>query len=246
MMLEKNLISSIQKYKEEAFALNYYLVENPEVSGKEYNSCKKIMEILNKHQIPTKEKFLGIDTSFFGEVIKKENSNINIAILTEYDALPEVGHACGHSASAAISVLAALALKDNEKYINANIDIIGTPDEEDIGMKVTMADKGVFDKYDCAIMVHLGIKNIPNWKMLAFETYEIEFEGLPSHTAVAPWRGRSALDGLMLSIHAFDLMRKCTKRNTIIEGFIQEGGTATNIIPDKAKAKYTFRSDSLK
>ena len=81
--------------------------------------------------------------------------------MTEYDALPEVGHACGHSASA-ISVLAAFCTyKDNEEYINANIDIIGTPDEEDIGMKVTMADKGVFDKYDCAIMVHLGIKNIP-------------------------------------------------------------------------------------
>ena len=246
MILEKKLINSIEKYKEEAFALNYYLAKNPEISGKEYNSCKKIMEILNKHQIATKEKFSDIDTSFLGEVIKKENSNINIAILTEYDALPEVGHACGHSASAAISVLAALALKDNEEYINANIDIIGTPDEEDIGMKVTMADKGVFDKYDCAIMVHLGIKNIPNWKMLAFETYEIEFTGFPAHTAVAPWCGRSALDGLMLSIHAFDLMRKCTKRNTIIEGFIQEGGSATNIIPNKAKAKYTFRSDSLK
>ena len=225
MILEKKLINSIEKYKEEAFALNYYLAKNPEISGKEYNSCKKIMEILNKNQITTKEKFSDIDTSFLGEVIKKENSNINIAILTEYDALPEVGHACGHSASTAISVLA---------------------DEEDIGMKVTMADKGVFDKYDCAIMVHLGIKNIPNWKMLAFETYEIEFTGVPAHTAVAPWCGRSALDGLMLSIHAFDLMRKCTKRNTIIEGFIQEGGSATNIIPNKAKAKYTFRSDSLK
>lgn len=193
MILEKKLINSIEKYKEEAFALNYYLAKNPEISGKEYNSCKKIMEILNKNQITTKEKFSDIDTSFLGEVIKKENSNINIAILTEYDALPEVGHACGHSASAAISVLAALALKDNEEYINANIDIIGTPDEEDIGMKVTMADKGVFDKYDCAIMVHLGIKNIPNWKMLAFETYEIEFTGCPAHTAVAPWCGRSAL-----------------------------------------------------
>ena len=97
-----------------------------EISGKEYNSCKKIMEILNRYQIATKEKFSDIDTSFLGEVIKKENSNINIAILTEYDALPEVGHACGHSASAAISILAALALKDNEEYINANICLLYT------------------------------------------------------------------------------------------------------------------------
>ena len=84
MILEKKLINSIEKYKEEAFALNYYLAKNPEISGKEYNSCKKIMEILNKHQIATKERFSDIDTSFLGEVIKKENSNINIAIFCQY------------------------------------------------------------------------------------------------------------------------------------------------------------------
>ena len=242
-MLEKRVIESIAKYKNEAFLLNEYLFHNPEISGKEHGSVKKIIEVLEKHGIEAKDNFYNIETAFFGNVIVKEDSNINIAILTEYDALPEVGHACGHSASAAISVLAALALKDNEDIINANIDIIGTPDEEDQGMKIPMADSGAFDKYDVAIMVHLDTKNIPNEKMLAFETYEIEFIGKPSHTAANPWDGRSALDGLMLSIHAIDLMRKSTKPYTIIEGFIQEGGIATNIIPEKARGKYTFRSD---
>ena len=244
MILEKKLLESIEKHKEEAFALNEYLFNNPELPGQEYGSCKKIVEVLNKYGIEAKEKFFGIDTAFFGSVIKKENSNINIAILTEYDALPGVGHACGHSASAAISVLSALALKDNEALVNANIDIIGTPDEEDAGMKIPMADGGVFDKYDCAIMVHLSNKNAPNGRFLAFETYELEFTGKPSHAAASPWDGRSALDGLMLSIHAFDMMRKCAKPHTIIEGFIQEGGVATNIIPEKARGKYTFRSNS--
>ncbi|RVU53791.1 M20/M25/M40 family metallo-hydrolase, partial [Anaerosphaera multitolerans] len=203
-------------------------------------------EILNKYGIEAKENFFNIETAFFGKVVEKKDSDVNIAILTEYDALPEVGHACGHSASASISLLAALALKDNEEFINANIDIIGTPDEEDMGMKIPMADGGVFDKYDCAIMVHLDTKNVPNWRMLAFETYELEFTGKPSHAAASPWEGRSALDGLMLSIHAFDMMRKCMKPYTIIEGFIQEGGVATNIIHEKARGKYTFRSDSAK
>ena len=237
-------MESIDKYKMEAFSLNEYLFHNPEISGKEHGSVKKIIEVLGAHGIEAKDNFHDIETAFFGNVIVKEDSNINIAILTEYDALPEVGHACGHSASAAISVLAALALKDNEDIINANIDIIGTPDEEDQGMKIPMADSGAFDKYDMAIMVHLDTKNVPNWRMLAFETYEIEFTGKPSHTAANPWDGRSALDGLMLAIHAIDLMRKSTKPYTIIEGFIQEGGIATNIIPEKARGKYTFRSDS--
>ncbi|SHH67877.1 amidohydrolase [Anaerosphaera aminiphila DSM 21120] len=245
-MLEKKLMKSIEAHKEEAFALNEYLFNHPEISGEEYGSCKKIVEVLNKYDIKAEEKFFGIDTAFFGRVVEKKDSNINIAICTEYDALPEVGHACGHSASAAISVLAALALKDNEDIVNANVDIIGTPNEEDVGMKIPMADGGVFDKYDCAIMVHLDTKNIPNWRMLAFETYELEFTGKPSHAAASPWNGRSALDGLMLSIHAFDMMRKCAKPHTIIEGFIQKGGVATNIISEKARGKYTFRSDSAK
>ncbi|RVU55618.1 amidohydrolase [Anaerosphaera multitolerans] len=244
MKLEEKLINSIEKYREEAFALNEYLFNNPELPGEEYGSCKKIVEVLNKYGIKAEENFFDIETAFFGKVVEKENSKVNIALLTEYDALPEIGHACGHSASAAISVLAALILKDNEDLIDFNIDIIGTPDEEDKGMKIPMADGGVFDKYDCAIMVHLATKNSPNGRFLAFETYEFEFTGKPSHAAASPWEGRSALDGLMLSIHAFDMIRKCAKPQTIIEGFIQEGGKATNIIPEKAKGKYTFRSNS--
>lgn len=241
-MINNKLIDSIGDYSKEAFLLNYDLAANPELPSQEFRSSKKIQELLKKYNIECEDKFCNLETAFKGKVINKD-SKVNIGILTEYDALPSIGHGCGHSASAAISVLSALVLKANEELIDANVDIIGTPDEEDKGLKVPMADNGVFDNYDFVIMVHLGSQySVPNWRMLAFETHEIEFIGKESHTAAAPWDGRSALDGLMLSIHAIDMMRKMMRPGVIIEGIIQEGGIAPNIIPGKAKAKYTFRS----
>lgn len=245
-MIEKILINSIDSLKNIAFDLNKYLFEHPEISGKEFNSSKKIVTLLRDNGINVEENFCNMPTAFFGSVVKKENSNINIGILTEYDALPGVGHACGHSASCAISVLSALCIKANEDKIDANIDIIGTPDEEVGGGKIYMAEKGVFDKYDYVIMVHLFNKNYPNWKMLAMETYDVKFKGTPAHAAASPWEGRSALDGLMLFIHAMDMMRKSVKPDTIVEGYITNGGEAINIIPEEACGTYGFRSTSIK
>lgn len=245
MTIEKKLLNDIEKFEDEAIELSYYLAENPELPGEEYESSKKIVEILNNYNIESSVDYYDLETAFFGKVIEKPESKVNIGIITEYDALPGVGHACGHSASAAISVLSALVLKANEDSINANVDIIGTPDEENEGLKIPMADKGAFDKYDFVIMVHLGTINSPNSKFLAFETYMIEFTGKPSHTAASPWDGRSAMDGLMLSIHGFDMLRKSTKPGTIIEGFIENAGVATNIIPEKAIGKYTFRAPKI-
>lgn len=242
-MIVEKLIDSIDKYKEEAYNLNFDLANNPEISEQEFESSKKIVELLAKHEIDAELNFCGFETAFFGNVIKKENVKVNFAILVEYDALPDIGHGCGHSASCGISILSALALKANEDLIDANVDIIGTPGEEDEGLKSPMADMGVFDKYDAVIMVHLTSgKNKPNGKFLALDTYEISFKGKPAHCAGSPWEGRSALDGLMLSIHAFDMMRKSLKPGAIIEGIVQGGGTAPGMIPEFAKAKYAFRA----
>lgn len=244
--IEEILKKSIIKNQNIAFDLNYYLAENPEEPGKEYNSCKKIVNILESYGIKTEEKYCGLDTAFKGTIIKNPNSDIKIGIITEYDALIGLGHACGHSASAAISLLSALTIKENENLFDVNIDIIGTPDEENEGLKIPMCDKGAFDDYNFVIMVHMDSKTYPCQRFLAFETYEIEFTGKPAHAAASPWEGRSALDALMLTIHSFDMLRKTTKPKTIIEGFITDGGIMTNIIPEKAVGKYTFRSDSSK
>ncbi|MDO5718684.1 MAG: peptidase dimerization domain-containing protein [Tissierellia bacterium] len=244
-ILEQNLIETARELNDAAFDLNLYLADHPEISGEEYNSVEYITNMLEDYGINCEKGILNIPTAFKGEVSRSDTSDINIAIITEYDALPGIGHACGHCASCAISILSALSLKKCFKDYDANIDIIGTPDEENIGMKIPMADSGFFDKYDLAIMIHMSTQSIVNWKFLAFETYDFTFKGKASHASAAPWDGRNAEDGMLLMFHAFDMMRQRLKDGSRIEGIILESGKASNIIPDRAKCRYTFRAKEI-
>ena len=158
-----------------------------------------------------------------------------MAILCEYDALPEVGHACGHCASGAMSILAALTLRKMQQdgvAFNMDIDIIGTPDEEAMGRKVDMCNAGVFKDYDFAIMVHLdGEETRPNSQFLALDCFRAKFHGKPAHAAGEPWNGVNAVNGVQLAIHAMDMMRQQVRPETRIGTWIIAGGTASNVIP---------------
>ena len=208
----------------EAFELNYFLAENPELSGKEYLACEKICALLESHGITVERAFAGIPTAFRGTVCEAPDSGINIGIIAEYDALPEIGHACGHCASGSLSLLAALALHECADLVPANIDIIGTPDEEATGKKIEMAEAGLFDKYDFVIMIHMDSKNKAEMKLLALSAFHYNFRGQPAHASACPWAGKNALNGAMLMIHGFDMMRQHLKPTTRVHGIIIRGG----------------------
>lgn len=142
-ILKSKAYDNISSYKEIAIELNDYLADNPEISGEEYKSSKRIVDILTGHGYHVEYPFAGYETAFRAKLGNKTYKR-NIAILTEYDALPEIGHACGHCTSAAISILTALAVKDMQEELDANIEIIGTPVEETDGAKCTMAKKRGF------------------------------------------------------------------------------------------------------
>lgn len=239
--MKEAIFSSIDKKAEEAFRLNYYLADNPEVSGKEFLACENICALLERHGITVERGFAGLPTAFCGTVKQDSQSDIRIAIIAEYDALPEIGHACGHCASGSISVLAAMALHEHAAELSGNIDIIGTPDEEATGAKITMAEQGVFDKYDFVIMLHLGSKNRVKIELLALSAFHYKFKGRPSHAASAPWEGKNALNGAMLMIHAFDMLRQHIRPEARIQGIILQGGDASNIVPECAVAEYIAR-----
>ncbi len=243
--LERQFLSHAKAFHEEAWALNLYLADHPEVSGRETKAVAEFTEILERHGIPCEKGVCGIDTAFKGVVKEGGPTGVKVAILAEYDALPGIGHACGHSASAAVSLLAALAVKSATEDFDATIHIIGTPDEEDEGMKIPMAERGYFDDYDFAIMVHMDSEFKANWRMLAYETYDFAFKGRAAHAAAAPWHGKNAVNGMMLMIHAFDMMRQKLKDGSRVEGYILEGGVASNIIPDRALCQYTFRATEM-
>lgn len=235
----KNIIDN---YKGEVLELNDYMADNPEIGGEEYNSSQKLVEVLKNNGFDVEYPFAGLDTAFKASINKGKSNKA--AILVEYDALRGLGHACGHCASGSISILAALVLNEIRDSIDAQIDIIGTPDEEMRGAKAFMANNGVFDGYDFAIMMHMNNKSYVYSPTLALDCYEFEFNGHPAHAAAAPWNGRNALNAIRLLFDATDMMRQHVRDDVRIHGIIKDGGKASNIVPEHSAAEFCVRSKS--
>ena len=245
MSLTEQFSSASKSFAQEAFTINYTLAKNPELSSHEFKSVKTIGAVLEKHGIPVTYEFCHLPTAFKASVVKVDNPKGRLAILCEYDALPDVGHACGHCASGSMSVLAALALHKMQQEgvaFNMDIDIIGTPDEEAMGCKVDMCNAGVFKNYDFAIMVHLdGEETRPNSQFLALDCFRATFHGKPAHAAGEPWNGINAVNGVQLAIHAMDMLRQQVRPESRIGTWIINGGTASNVIPATGELEVTVR-----
>jgi|SRR6056297_129059 len=239
--LEKKILNKVDLEKEKAYNLNEYIYRNPETAYKEYKAYEKYLKMLKDEKIKVEEKYLGIKTAFKATINEDNNSDIKIGILAEYDALPKIGHACGHSASGALSFLAALSLFKNKNKLKGNIYLIGTPAEEFNGAKTDLANSGEFDDFSFVVMIHMLDKNNTHSKFQALDGYTFEFKGKPSHAAASPWNGRNAVNGMTLFMNALDMMRQQIKDGTRIHGMITEGGSSANTIPDYASCMYMFR-----
>lgn len=239
--LKERIVAEVEKYRPELVKVNDDMADNPELSGREYETSRKLVELLKKHGYQTEYPFGSKETAFRG-IYGENRHKYKIAILAEYDALPELGHACGHCLSGSISILAGLAMKDLQDELNADIHIIGTPDEEDDGAKCIMTEEGVFDDYDMAMMVHLYNRNIVMPKFQALAEYFYEFHGKSAHASAAPWEGKNALNAAQLMFHAVDMLRQHTKADAQFHGIITDGGAAPNIVPEKALVQMFVRA----
>ncbi len=220
-----------------------------EVGSQEFESSRYLINILKSRGFRVKEGFAGIPTAFFGEKVVG-NGGVTIAFLAEYDALPGIGHACGHNLIAASALFSAIRATDKIK--NGKIVVIGTPDEEGTGeysgSKILMANKGIFDNIDLVLGSHPGDSWDVGRQSLAVQDFEVTFSGIASHEAADPDRGRSALDAAILTYTGVNMMRQHVRRdlNVVIHGIIKEGGTASNVTPEKAVLVYGIRSSSVK
>lgn len=237
---EEQIFREIDRIAPEIITHSDDLADHPELSGAEYESSKKIVRILRKYGYEVEIPFIDIPTAFKGSL--KRQGRQKVAFLAEYDALPGIGHACGHCVSGSISLLAALGFSAFKEAINGELNIIGTPAEETNGAKVEMAKKGVFDNYDLAIMIHLADRNSIVSQFLAMDALEFTFTGKSSHAAAAPWQGKNALNGVQLMFHAVDMLRQHVLPETRMHGIISKGGEAPNIVPDKAIARFYIRA----
>lgn len=233
--------SAIENEKEDLIALSKYIQQNPELGGQEYKSSKALCDYLEKHGFDVQRGIGELETAFVAH-FKKGEGGIHVAFCSEYDALPDIGHACGHNLIGVASVAAGLALSKLNADIPFQVSVIGTPDEENVGGKIDLINEGVFENVDLAMMFHPGYSTIIDVKSLAFHSYEFIFHGKNAHAASEPWQGKNALDGVIQTFNGVNALRQHVKPDVRIHGIIKEGGKATNIIPHLAVAEFCIRS----
>lgn len=239
--LMEKIRETAEKFAPGLIALSDDLADHPEVSGLEYESSRKIVELLRSHGYTVEYPFDGLATAFRA-VSGSGGHRHKAAILTEYDALPQIGHACGHNVSAAISVLAGLALQELQDELDCDVYVFGTPIEESDGAKCQMVQDGVFDGFDFAMMIHLYDTNQLYCKLLALDSYLYTFHGKAAHASTAPWEGTNALNAAQLMMHAVDMLRQHVTPDVRMHAVYRNGGEAPNIVPETASVEYYIRA----
>ena len=234
---------AVERYRGEAENLSRYLHDNPEVSSQEFGSSARIVSLLEGWGFEVEYPFFGMDTAFRAPF--EDGPGPEIAIMVEYDALPDIGHGCGHNLHGSLALLAGAALKDLKGLYAGKIRVIGTPAEEADGAKVAMSEGGVFDGMALAIMMHsIGGACQPNMDVLSLSVYTAEFTGQGAHDVAAPWHGRSALAAARKFIDLIDARRECFTPDIHVNSVFIDGGKAPNIIPEHASLFVEFRAGS--
>lgn len=240
--MKEQLQQYLQEHLEEYKYLVNDLYEHPEIGNQEFRSMAVLCKHLRREGFEVTEEYV-VPTGFLA-VWSSGKPGPVIAYMCEYDALPEVGHGCGHNLIAGMSIGAGCALKSILSEIGGEVRIIGTPAEENFGGKVSMAAAHVFDDVDAALMLHPDTKNSLGGRTLAIYPLRFEFFGQNAH-ACTPQNGKSALDAAVMSYMSINLLRQFAEPNTFIHGVIAHGGEAANVIPAYASLVYYFRGESM-
>ena len=234
---------ALTEYEPRCRELAVWLGEHPEISRQEKESSARIVSLLREAGFSVETDVADLPYSFRAVKLPEGKTlKHRMAVLTEYDALPGLGHACGHNLSCAVSVLAGLALNGLQEDLDTEIHIVGTPREEVIEGKVALEKAGVWNAYDFAMMVHMDADNMTSPIALATSQLSVVYTGRSSHASGAPWLGRNALNGARLTLDAIDMLRQHMKPGCQVHGALVEGGVVVNIIPDRAKLNLQLRA----
>jgi amidohydrolase len=242
---KRRIAAAVDGARHEILALSHRIHANPEPAFEEHDAAAGCAEVLAAHgfevQLPAGRLATAIRATKPGG---RGGNAPRIGILAEYDALPGLGHGCGHNTMAASGVGAAIALAAIADELAGEIVFLGTPAEERGSGKQLMIDDGLFDGIDAALLYHPCDRNHVDSEPLASVDIEVTFTGLQAHAASDPWKGKNALDAMILLFSSVGLWRQQLRPAARVHGIIQEGGTAANIIPDRTKAWFMVRSDN--
>jgi amidohydrolase len=237
--------AAVEAARDEILDLSHRIHALPEPAFEERQAAAWIAEVLARHGFAVEHPAGSLETAIRATRAgggAGSAAGPRIGILAEYDALPGLGHGCGHNTMAASGVGAAIALAAVADELPGEIVFLGTPAEERGSGKAIMIRDGLFEGVDAALLFHPCDRNHVASFPLASEDVEILFRGLQAHAAADPWRGKNALDAMILLFSSVGLWRQQLHPEARVHGIIQEGGTAANIIPDRTKAWFMLRS----
>ncbi len=237
--LRKRVLDNVARLEPEILRWSDYLYRNPELGNEEFKAVAFLREVLEEHSFEFQGQVAGLPTAF---VARSGEGEPRVAFLAEYDALPEIGHGCGHNFIAASSVGAACALAPLLSELGGEVRVYGTPAEETSGAKVVMARAGLFRDVDAVMIVHPAGETAVGRSSLAMDCVEFIFHGKAAHAASAPHEGINALDGVIQTFNAINALRQHVRDDVRIHGIITNGGVAPNIVPELASARFYVRA----
>lgn len=238
----------VDELSSELISLSDYIGDNPEIGHQEVKAVARIRQVLEGHGLKVVEGVAGLRTALHVDVIGQK-PRPNVAVLAEYDALPDVGHGCGHNIIGAAAVGAALSLAALRAELPGSVVLYGTPAEEsavpNAGGKVVMVNAGVFDDVDAVLMIHPSQETRAwreNW--LAARGFDLLFYGKSAHAAGDPHHGINALDAVLLTFSGINALRQHVKSDVRIHGIVTQGGGSPNVVPAFASCRFRVRSET--
>ncbi len=237
--LKSSVASEVDTHCEQLNELSLRIHANPELGFHETKAVSWLTEYLAGQDFSIEMGICGLPTAFRASYGTGKPA---VAILAEYDALPQLGHACGHNLIAASAVGAGLACKPVIDQLGGNILVVGTPAEEIYGGKVVMAERGAFDDIDIAMMAHPGTHDTAATWALACQTLDVEFLGRAAHAAAHPEAGINALEAMVQSFNAINSLRQHVRDRARIHGVITDGGEVPNVVPARSAGTFIVRA----
>lgn len=242
-MKKENIKQALKAYLPELTAMADQIYDLAEPGMEEFQSSKLLADYLQNHGFTVEMGIAGLPTAFRA-VYEQGEGGPSFGFLAEYDALKNIGHACGHHMQGPSIIGAVLALKDTCKEQSYKIVVYGTPAEETIGGKIIMQEKGCFKDIDIALMMHAAPSTCVDLRCMALECFYVNFHGVESHAAMSPDKGKSAFDAALLSFQGIEFLREHVKEDSRMHYTVLDAGGPSNIVPGRTRAEYTLRSYS--
>jgi len=237
---KNNIIMIANSLEKDIWKIAREIGHHPEQGYQEFHASQLLSDYLKQQGFTVEKPLAGIETAFRAH-FSGSSPGRTLAFLAEYDALPDIGHGCGHNLIGAASVGAAVVLS-RISDLPGDLIVVGSPAEETSGAKVPLTEAGIFKDVDAALMFHPGSGNVPHIASLALDAIEVSFYGRGAHMAASEGIGINALDAILGLFQKVNKLKKRLARDERIDGIITQGGKAPNIVPDKAVARFYLRA----